>query len=175
MLIRFMFSLKLTDMAPRAPITTGTTMTFHMRHTGLLQFHLSIVSNFSSSLSFTLSSPGMATSIMTTSLSLSTKTISCLLTSIFRSHWTMKSHSILKFSLSTTPFGFCSYQLLALSNSHLPQSCQWIYRVTLSCLPLYSVRASLLHSLSTWATVSRLLLYILHRGDSDVWSMWNFV
>ena len=55
--------------------------------------------------------------------------------SIFRSHWTVKSHSILKFSLSTTPFGFCSYQLLALSHPHLPQSCQWIHRATLLCPP----------------------------------------
>ena len=28
--IRFMYSLKLTDMALRAPITTGTTMTFRI-------------------------------------------------------------------------------------------------------------------------------------------------
>ena len=54
--------------------------------------------------------------------------MSGLLAAIFRTHWTVKSHSILKFSLSTTPSGFCSYQLLALSNPHLPQSCQWIYR-----------------------------------------------
>ena len=61
--------------------------------------------------------------------------MSRLLASIFRSHWSVKSHSILKFSLSNTPSGFCSYQILALSNPHLPQSCQWIYRATLSCLP----------------------------------------
>ena len=35
--IRFMYSLKLTDMAPSDPITTGTTMTFAC--TRLLQFH----------------------------------------------------------------------------------------------------------------------------------------
>ena len=73
---------------------------------------------------------------MTTSLSfLSIKTKSRLLASIFRSHWSVKSHSILKFSLSTTPSGFSPYQLLSLSNPHLPQSCQRIYRATLSCLP----------------------------------------
>ena len=149
--IHFMYSLKLTDTAVRAPITTGTTMTFRMRQTFAIPSLSSwYFFNFSSSLSFTLSSPGMATSIMTTSLSfLSIKTMSGLHASIFRSHWTVKSHSILKFSLSTTPSGFCSHQLLALSNPHLPQSCRWIYRATLSCLPLYSVCASLPHSLTT--------------------------
>ena len=63
--IRFMYSLKLTDTTPRAPITTGNTMTFRMRQT----FKSWYFSNFSSSLSFTLSSPWMATLIMTTSLS----------------------------------------------------------------------------------------------------------
>ena len=53
-------------------------------------------------------------------------------------------------------------QLLSLSNSHLPQSCQRIYRATLSCLPLYSVCANLPHSLTSWATVSPLLPHILH-------------
>ena len=69
--------------------------------------------------------------------------MSGLLASIFRSHWTVKSHSFLKFSLSSTHSGLCLYQLLALSNPHLPQSCQWIYSATLSCLPLYSVCARL--------------------------------
>ena len=57
---------------------------------------------------------------------LSVKTMSRLLASIFRSHWTVKSHSILKFSLSTIPSIrlICSYQLLALSNPHLLQSWQ---------------------------------------------------
>ena len=53
-------------------------------------------------------------------------------------------------------------QLLSLSNPHLPQSCQRIYRATLSCLPLYSVCANLPHSLTSWATVSPLLPHILH-------------
>ena len=82
--IRFMYSLKLTDTAPRAPITKGTTMTFRMRRT----FKSWYFSNFSSSLSFTLSSPWMATLIMTTSLSfLWIKTMSGLLASIFRSRY----------------------------------------------------------------------------------------
>ena len=91
-----MYSLKLTDTAPRAPITTGTTMTFRMRQTFSVScFNSWYFCNFSSSLSFTLSSPGMAKSIMTTSLSLlSVKTMSGLLASIFRSHLTVKSHSI---------------------------------------------------------------------------------
>ena len=42
----------------------------------------------------------------------------------------MKSHSILKFSLSTTLFGFCSYQLLSLSNPHLPQICPQLTALT---------------------------------------------
>ena len=66
--ISFMYSLKLTDMASTAPITTVTTMTFHMHQTfAISSFNCWYFSNFSSSLSFTLSSPGMATSIMTTS------------------------------------------------------------------------------------------------------------
>ena len=105
----------------------------------------------------------MGTSIMTTSLSfLSIKTMPDVLASISRSHWTVKSYSILKFSLSSTPSGFCSCQLLALSNPHLPQSCQRIYRAPLSCFPSYSVCASLPHSLTSWATVSPLLPHILH-------------
>ena len=57
-------------MAPRAPITTGTTMTFCMFQTfAVSSLNSWYFSNFSSSLSFTLSSPGMATSVMTTSLS----------------------------------------------------------------------------------------------------------
>ena len=100
---------------------------------------------------------------MTTSLSfLSIKTMPDVLASISRSHWNVKSYSILKFSLSSTPSGFCSCQLLALSNPHLPQSCQWIYRAPLSCFRSYSVCASLPHSLTSWATVSPLLPQILH-------------
>ena len=121
----FMHFLKFTDTAPRAPITTGTTMTFRMCQTfAISSFNSWYYSTFSSSSSFTLSSPGMATSIMTTSHSLSIKTMYGLLASIFRSHWTVKSHSTLKFSLSTTSSGFCSYQLLTLSNPHFPQSYQ---------------------------------------------------
>ena len=68
--IRFMYSLKLTYTAPRSPITTGTTMTFRMRQTfAISSFKSWYFSYFSSSLSFTLSSPSMGTSIMTTSLS----------------------------------------------------------------------------------------------------------
>ena len=68
--IRFTYSLKLTDMAPRAPVT-NTTMTFHVRQTfANSSFNSWYFSIFSSSLSFTLSSPGMATSIMTTSHSI---------------------------------------------------------------------------------------------------------
>ena len=153
-------------------------MTFRICKTfAISSFNSWYFSTFSSCLSFTLSSPGMTTFIiMISSLSfLSIKTKSGLLASIFRSHWTLKSHSILKFSLSTTLSGFCSYQLLALSNPHLPQSCQLIYRATLSCLSLCSICASLLHSLTTWATVSPLLPHILHKGDSAVWSIWNLI
>ena len=74
-------------MAPRAPVT-NTTMTFHVRQTfANSSFNSWYFSIFSSSLSFTLSSPGMATSIMTTShwlhiKFLSIKTISGFLTLI---------------------------------------------------------------------------------------------
>ena len=59
--------------------------------------------------------------------------------------------------------GFKPFTVLALSNPYLSQSCQRIYPATLSCLPLYSVCASLPHSLTTWATVSSLLSHILHK------------
>ena len=43
-LIRFMYSLKLTDMAPRAPITTGTTITFCICQTfAISSFNLSVL------------------------------------------------------------------------------------------------------------------------------------
>ena len=59
--IRFMYCLKLTDTAPRAPITTGTTMTFCMRQTfAISSFNSWYFSNFSSPLSFILSSPGIS-------------------------------------------------------------------------------------------------------------------
>ena len=95
--IRFLYSLKLTVTAPRAPITTGTTTTFHMHQTFTISsFSSWYFSYFPSSLSFTLSSRGMTTSFMTTPLSFSSKkTMSGLLASILRSHWTEKSRSIL--------------------------------------------------------------------------------
>ena len=138
-----MYFLKFTDTAPRAPITRGTTTPFRICQTfAISSFNSWYSSTFSSSLPSTPSSHGMKTSAMTTSLSvLSVKPISGLLSSIFRLHYTVKSHSILKFSLSTTLSDFCSYQLLGLSNPHLPQICQWTYRATLLCLPLYSVCA----------------------------------
>ena len=72
--IRFIYSPKLTETA---------TSSFNNRYFSI----------FSYSLSFTLSSPGMAISIMATSLSvLSIKTMSGLLASILRSHWTVKFH-----------------------------------------------------------------------------------
>jgi len=103
--ICFNYFIKFTDTAPRAPITTGTTMTFRIRQTfAISSFNSWYFSTFSSSLSFTLSPPGMATAIMPTSFSfLSIKTMSGLLVSLFWSHWTVKSHSIFKFSLYTTP------------------------------------------------------------------------
>ena len=65
---------------------------------------------------------------------------------IYRSYWNVIS---LKVSLSTAPSVFCLYQLLALSNSHLLQTCQWIYRSTLSCFPIYFDCPSLPYSLVT--------------------------
>ena len=51
--IRFMYSLKLADAAPRAQITTGTTMTFRMHRTfAVSSFNSWNFSNFSSSLIF---------------------------------------------------------------------------------------------------------------------------
>ena len=144
--IRFMYSLKLTDTAPRAPITAGTKMTFRMHHT------------------FAVSSPGMATSITTTSLSLlSINTMSGLLASIFQSHWTVKSHSILKFHFPPLPPAsvHTSFYLFPIQIYHKVDRGYTVPR-------LYSVCASLPHSLTTWATVSPLLPHILHKEDSAV-------
>ena len=71
-----MYSSKLTDSALRAPITTGTTMTFCMCKTfAISSFNKWYFSNFLNSLSVTLTKL-----IMTTSLSfLSIKTMSGLL------------------------------------------------------------------------------------------------
>ena len=111
--ILFMHSPKLTETAPSTPITTGTTKTVRMRQTfATSSFNNWYFCTFSCSLSFTLS-------IMTASLSvLSIKTMYGFLASIFPSQWTVKSHNILKFSLSITPSGFWSYEMLVLYMYH---------------------------------------------------------
>ena len=48
------------------------------------------------------------------------------------------------------------------------------FPITVSCLPSYSVCASLPHSLTTWATVSPLLPDILHKWYSAVWSYYYY-
>ena len=133
-----MYSLKLTETAPRAPITTGIiTMTSCMRQTfAISSFNNQLV--FLYFLKFLIFHP-----VITWDGNVNYDNLSLLLInkdnvwSSCLDFLIVKSHSILEFSLSTTLSGFCSYQLLALSNPHLPQSYQWIYRATLSCVPSF--------------------------------------
>ena len=119
----------LSDTAPNAPITTGTTVTFFSFHNFLIfsmgSCYLSI---FSSYLCLTRASPGMATSmIMAFFACLLTKTMSGPRASTILSHCTLKSHRNLKSSFSTT----CSGELSVLSISAFPQSYQCTYFATL--------------------------------------------
>ena len=78
----------------------------------------------------------------------SPQSLSGLLASIIWSHCMLKSHSTLVLSVSCTLLCWCSKHLSALSNSYNLHSSQWMILATLSCLLLYSLCASLLHSLT---------------------------
>ena len=123
----------ISDTAANAPITTGTTVTFFSFHNFLISSLRSwYFSIFSSSLSFTHTSPGMAMSMILASIAcLSTKKMSGLQTSIFLSHCTLKSHRTLKPSFSTTCSGICLYHLSStkvlpfhtVANAHTVRCC----------------------------------------------------
>ena len=88
----------------------GITTTFLICYNlAILSFNKPYFSMFSHPLLHTLTSPGIATSIIIVSFfTLSTTTIS----PIMWSHCMMKSHRILKFLFSTTLSGSCSYKAL---------------------------------------------------------------
>ena len=142
---RFMYSLKLTDTAPRAPITKDTTMTFRMRH-WLLQFHLSIVGiSLPSQVSYLSPCHHLVWQHQLWQPLSPSYQMSGLLASIIRSSWETSASRECEIPQYLEVFTFhhslrliCSHQLLTLSNLHLLQSCQWTrYRATVSCLLLF--------------------------------------
>ena len=52
---------------------------------------------------------------------------------------------------------------------------QWIALANLSCLPLCSVSAIMLHSLTIWKIVSSALLHIVHIGETFAFSILAFI
>ena len=146
-------------MVPNAPTTIGITTTFFICHNlATSSFKKLYFLMFSCSLSHTLVSPYFVFTLATT-------VISGLLTSFMWLYCIVKSHRILKFSLSTTLSGSCSYQSLALLNPSLSQNYQCIHLPILSCLYLYSFWASLPHSLNI---VSFLVPHIQQRSELAV-------
>ena len=121
--------------------------------------HLSF---FSISFSFTLWSAGVAKSTRWQVLSfLLINTRSGLLARIRWSVCISKSQRILWVSFSRMDSGLCVYHLVAGWKFNFLHSYQWITFPTQSCLVLYSLCASLLHSLTIWLTVSSLSLHLL--------------
>ena len=86
----------------------------------------------------------------------------------------VKSHNTSILSVSNTLWGWCSYHLSAQFIPFSPHNSQWIILATLSCLFVYSVCASLVHSLMTWLTLSPLSWRILQNADSILLSTGNF-
>ena len=74
----------------------------------------------------------------------------------------LKSHRSLCMAFSRTGVGLCIYHLLVWPNLSFLQISQWIILPTQSCLALYSLYASLLHSLIIWLMVSSLSPNSLH-------------
>ena len=111
---------------PRAPITTGTISTFFNFHNLLISFFKSwYFSTFSFSFSSTLTSAGIAISIIIPFCSFLSITIrSGRLASIRLSHWIFMSHSTLISSFSTAPSGACSYHFSLCSNPFFLQISQ---------------------------------------------------
>ena len=176
--ICFMYSLKLTDTAPRTPIKTGTTTTFLMCQTFT-------VSSFNSWYFFSQF---------------------LYLSSCHHGPWWQ--HQLLQpnspsYQERQYPFWSSYFNFPIILDCKIPQYLEvftlhhslWLlfiaaissFQFTLITklqveilfhviMPsLYSVCASLLHSLTTWVTVSPLLLYIMHKGNSAVWSIWSFI
>ena len=82
-------------------------------------------------------------------------TCSNFLTGI-RNFWISKSQRILCVPFSWTDSGLCIYHFAVWSNLSFSHNSLWITFPSQSCLILYSLCASLLHSLILWLIVSSL-------------------
>ena len=140
---------------PNAPITIGTIVTF-MFHSFFNSLASSrYLSFFSLSFRFILWSAGTAKSTILQILFFFIIIIrSGLLAGIRWSVCMLKSHRSLCESFSRTGAGLCIYHLFVWSNWNFLHISQWITLPTQSCLALYSVCATLLHSLIMWLIVS---------------------
>ena len=74
----------------------------------------------------------------------------------------LKSHMSLCGSFSWTGAGLCIYHLFVWSNLNFLHISPWITLPTQSCLALYSLCATLLHSLIMWLIVLSLSPHSLH-------------
>ena len=90
------------------------------------------------------------------------KIMSGLLAAVKWSVCTVKCQRILQESFSVIPSGWCTYYFDLTWIPFTLQISQWICLPIQSCLLLYSLGASLGHSLATWLVVSSALLHILH-------------
>ena len=159
----------ISDIAPNAPITTGTTVTFFSFHNFLIPSLRSSTwytyfTIFYSSLSFTRASPGMAMSMTLTSIAcLSTNAMSGLRVSTIISNCTLKSHTTLKPLFSTTRSGGVFVPLIGPLKFCLSTQLPMHTSATLSWLLLNTCFANLLHSLIRWITLYPFSPHILHR------------
>ena len=103
------------------------------------------------------------------------KIMSGLLVVIKWSVCTVKCQSILHESFSMTASGWCSYHFDLRWVPFALQMSQWIRLPTQSCLLLYSLWASLGHSLTMWLIVSSALLHILHFACSCYLSIFPLI
>ena len=106
---------------------------------------------------------------------LSKTTTSGRLCSITWSVWMLKSQRILTWSVSSTSSGTWLYHFDCILTPYFLHKSQWITSANLSCLPLYSVWACTLHSLTMWNTVSSAALHILHIGETSDFSIFAFI
>ena len=111
---------------------------------------------------------------------LSKTTTSGRLCSITWSVWMLKSQRIFAWSVSSTFSGTWSYHFGTTSIARTWHRTsytnpKWITLANLSCLPLYSVWACTLHSLTMWNTVSSAALHILHIGETCDLSILAFI
>ena len=153
------------------PITIGTISTLCMFHSSLISIPRSVYfSIFWSFFSMILWSFGMVTSINITVRSrLSTNIMSGRLALISLSVCILKSHSILKFSFSSTGEGsYLYHSQFFFTRSLFRQICRCKYFATLLCLLRYNVFAYFGQPLIIWCMVSAFSLHFLHLSFSVV-------